>query len=716
MTNMRLRYITVFDPSRSTNEDDTFKQLLLFHSFGDNDPVPSLNEKLSTIGIIQGIWSLTNSGSSSDDQNEDLEKIIELDNDVLLCIKVESRFFISLAISNGSGDENTIPFQYFSSYLWLSYKFFKLLNGPFARFNKDFNKLTDLLNEFVLPFWNDIYLNLETITNRSFTVIWPDFYKRANFQHGSFNPVINNADKESWDAIVLQKILLDKKSYLGIKDILVYHLPKYNDTSTKVPIGTKTYGLVRNFTNDLKTLPDISNWLYHLHYTYGEISSHILTGNAHFKEELPVEEEQEQNQPTREGGEGGREEEEEEEEEVEQQQQNTLPNHTNNLSLSERMMHNVTLPISFAYDAIHEVSTTTGVSSSLSMIIDYVPKPHWPFLSSSSNKNDSKNKSTGINDRTKTNTTLITESETIGGTIGSSRFGFLISPLSCNLLPPSYQALKLNLDFKNSKGDENFYNCLFWYFDDFLVMVVCDPDFDKIWEKDYLKDLNFQLCQSMICLKDDIFNSQKCDTMESFGYVVKDNATNQIDSSVPFGSPRMTLNENISSLQLAINGIDQFINDNSNSLSLINWNPIAIMGGFNNSSKGNNTQGSQSELVGNKQASKRKYLNFLSLMNTEKLWDLQIDVLQFLISLQNSKKDPEYFQEERLLKLNNGILCYIRETNSKLVIIIKNWFQNDDTTKALKQRNHVGSNGFMESSLFQSLGPDVIDWWESREI
>lgn len=103
-------------------------------------------------------------------------------------------------------------------------------------------------------------------------------------------------------------------------------------------------------------------------------------------------------------------------------------------------------------------------------------------------------------------------------------------------------------------------------------------------------------------------------------------------------------------------------------------------------------------------------------MNTEKLWDLQIDVLQFLISLQNSKKDPEYFQEERLLKLNNGILCYIRETNSKLVIIIKNWFQNDVTTKALKQRNHVGSNVSKESSLFQSLGPDVIDWWESREI
>ena len=126
---MRLRYITVFDPSRSTNENDTFKQLLLFHCFGSTHSVPSLNEKLSIIGIIQGIWSFTSSCSNGDDGHKDLEKTIELNNDVILCIKVESRFFISLAISNISDEQNAIPFQYFNAYLWLSYKFFKLLNG-----------------------------------------------------------------------------------------------------------------------------------------------------------------------------------------------------------------------------------------------------------------------------------------------------------------------------------------------------------------------------------------------------------------------------------------------------------------------------------------------------------------------------------------------------------------------------------------------------------
>ena len=643
---MRLHYITVFDPSRSTNENDTFKQLLLFHYFGTTDSIPSLNEKLSIIGVIQGIWSLTSSCVNKD--GEDLEKIIELNNDIIFCIKMESRFFISLAISNISDDQSAIPLQYLSAYLWLSYRFFKLLNGSFSGFNKDFRKLTDLLNEFVIPFWNDIYLNLETVTNRSFTVMWPGFYKRANFQHSSY-------------------------------------------------------------TSDLNTLPDISNWLYHLHCTYGEISSHILTGNVHFKEELQVEEEQERSRDT-----NGRDEEESQEQQRREHQE-TTQNNTSELSLSERVIHNVTLPISFAYDAIHEVSTTTGVSGSLSMIMDYVPKPHWPFISSS-NKSADKNNYSNSNDNANSNAPLMTQSEAVGGTIGNSRFGFLISPLNSDLLPSSYQALKLNLNFENSKDKEDFYNCLFWYFDDFLIVIVCDPDFNKICERDYLKDLSFQLCQSMECLNNEILNSQNCDNVESFAYVIRDNATKEIDSSVPFGSPKFTSDESISTLQLAINGIDQFINDNSNSLSLANWNPITIMGGSNAISKKNTTEGFGNGVNDKTQKFKRKYLNFLNLMSAEKLWDLQVDVLQFLTSLQNSKRDPEYFQEERLLKLNNGVLCYIKENNSNLIIIIKNWFQNNGTSKAAKQRNRFRSDSSKGSSLFQSLGRDVTDWWESREI
>lgn len=116
---------------------------------------------------------------------------------------MESRFFISLAISNISDDQSAIPLQYLSAYLWLSYRFFKLLNGSFSGFNKDFRKLTDLLNEFVIPFWNDIYLNLETVTNRSFTVMWPGFYKRGLKVVSSYNRPLFLLQEESWDAIIL---------------------------------------------------------------------------------------------------------------------------------------------------------------------------------------------------------------------------------------------------------------------------------------------------------------------------------------------------------------------------------------------------------------------------------------------------------------------------------------------------------------------------------
>ncbi|CAI4325319.1 CBM_collapsed_G0005930.mRNA.1.CDS.1 [Saccharomyces cerevisiae] len=46
----------------------------------------------------------------------------------------------------------------------------------------------------------------------------------------------------------------------------------------------------------------------------------------------------------------------------------------------------------------------------------------------------------------------------------------------------------------------------------------------------------------------------------------------------------------------------------------------------------------------NTQKFKRKYLNFLNLMSAEKLWDLQVDVLQFLTSLQNSKETQNIFR------------------------------------------------------------------------
>ncbi|CAI4959686.1 CFC_HP_G0070320.mRNA.1.CDS.1 [Saccharomyces cerevisiae] len=71
-----------------------------------------------------------------------------------------------LAISNISDDQRCHTFTVSQCYPWLSYEVLQATQWVIqADLTKDFRKLT-LLNRFVIPFWNDIYLNLETVTNR----------------------------------------------------------------------------------------------------------------------------------------------------------------------------------------------------------------------------------------------------------------------------------------------------------------------------------------------------------------------------------------------------------------------------------------------------------------------------------------------------------------------------------------------------------------------
>ena len=202
-----LQYVTVFDPSQSKNEDDLHKQLLLYHSFEDLEV--SLNDKLGRIGMIQGIWSLTD--SLSDVQSSE-EKIIELSRELILVIKVESRFFISLCISVEDENESSqIPHQLYLSHMWYCYQFFALQNGYFSKFT-DARELTDLLNEHVVSFWQDILLKPEAIIRRGLAGLWPNSCKMAEleFEHS----------EESWESLITQNILLETESYLGIKDVL----------------------------------------------------------------------------------------------------------------------------------------------------------------------------------------------------------------------------------------------------------------------------------------------------------------------------------------------------------------------------------------------------------------------------------------------------------------------------------------------------------------
>ena len=163
-----------------------------------------------------------------------------------------------------------------------------------------------------------------------------------------------------------------------------------------------------------------------MHAVYGELSSHVLAGNAHYKE-AP-----QQNDNTMDGPEEG-----------------SNGASTNQETLQEQgkvLLHNLTLPISFAYDAVHEVGATTGISNSISLLMDYVPK--WGTLG-------------GQNERT--NHEQLSK---------RSRYGYLISPLSSKMLPMSYKVKKIVREQED--GESKNYNLLFWYYDDILAVIVCE--------------------------------------------------------------------------------------------------------------------------------------------------------------------------------------------------------------------------------------------------
>lgn len=629
-----LQYVTVFDPTRSESEDDVQKQLLLYHSFEDSEV--SLNDKLGRIGMIQGIWSLTESLSNSE---KDQEKIIELCRELILVIKVESRFFMSICISiEDEAGLPPIPYQLYLSHMWYCYQFFALQNGRFADFT-DAGELTDLLNEHVVLFWHDILLKPESIIRRGITGLWPSACKMAEFEF--------ETSDESWESLITQNILLETESYLGIKDVLVYHLPNYNerlDQAKDARLGYKTYGLVRHFSNDLDIVSPLSNWIYHMHAVYGELSSHVLAGTAHYKE-APTGNENSGN-PI-----------------AESEDENDMGSRPETLQeQGKALLHNLTLPISFAYDTVHEVGATTGISNSISMFMDYVPR--WRALSS---QNGDEN-----HDRP--------------GKV--SRYGYLISPLSSEMLPMSYKVKKVVSE--DTDGKSKNYNLLFWYYDDILAVIVCEPNFAKIWDSQYLEDLSYKLCKGVSRFYTTAFEVNKPGgkvmRKESFAYTTFSKKSRELRSSIPTWFDAMENDDGVSPLKLVVSGVDQLFggrNDATEDGEIAAGNKwgIDIMGGLFGIGK--------SKLTLNSATTRdyrldKRYKNFLDGLAQAKTWELQLQIIEFLTSMNCSVRDGD-ITEERLLKLNNGLLCYIKEDEDEIAVIIKNWFENEEelSNKAL---------------------------------
>ncbi|SCV04506.1 LANO_0G10616g1_1 [Lachancea nothofagi CBS 11611] len=629
-----LDFVTVFNPSFSTNERDAEKQLLLFHSFQKGHSL-SLNDKLAELGIIQATWRFSESFVDSKGVGE---SVLELGDKLLCTILVEEDFFVTLAIELA---ECEVPATYFLAHLRHCYDFFVLQFGSWCNFENP-NKLTDCLNEVLVPFWSEMNLMPNHIWYTGFLSYWPQCYKAADLD----NEKDLNPEALPWDTRLKQQVLLDDASFLGLQDILVYHLPK-----PATHKGYKSYGLVRNFTPNFDSLPKISNWIEYLDTIYTRLSSHVIAGNVQYKEILEEDAAETSN------------------ENEEQPVSNSLMNQ------SKKIYHNFTLPITFAYDAVQEVSNMTGVSSSMSLLTDFMPKiPSWnPWASSNDNK------------------PKVARSE------------FLISPLSASFLPESYKVKVLELSYN---GVVQSYNCLFWFYNEILVVLVFKKDFAKIWDHEYLHDIHFKLTNCISELYSSHLTSKPDKPPDSFCYATISKETHQIRSSFPLYKIQKIL-ASASPLELVVNGLDEFLTSGANrktSVATLNPTPGPIQDDdiVSKPSWGLSLMGGIFRKEQLEDKAVVQFDTFLDNISDEKLRCLHLDISKFVNTLSTSRR-AEDLKEEKLIKLNNGVVCFIREDSDKIVILVENWFD-----KRGSKSKRVPSE---KKSLVQYMRTDVTDWW-----
>lgn len=697
------KYLTVFNAAELHEDDENAKgALLLFYEF-EAINIRSISEKLNCIGVIKGIWQL--SQSLNPDGTPSNERIVELDGYNVCAILVEEKYYICIAV------EGTRLFtRWILTQLWYSYKFFVLKNGYL---HKQVEKeLSGLLNEHMIIFWKNISLKSNYSLSRLITMdqlMDPDTFKTAELFDNAFSDDMTT----TWDSIILKEIILNETNYLGLKDIIVYNLPKQQDR--------KQYGYLRHFNQKLQNINDLSNWIYHLDSIYDGISSHVLSGNVHYREIPTIDSNADNNnkninnmntnnnsnldntteeQPLIDQNDGNN-------NENNNQQGTTL---LNNIStMSNNLLHNLTLPISFAYDAIQEVGNTTGVSS-LSYLKNYVPS--WSNEPANDNNNNNGNGNYNNNNNVDGN---ITNSK------GKDRFGFLLSTLASDELPTSYKFKKLYLNYDNDFLKPYF--TMFWYYNDMLLIIVFETAFDKLWDKQYLKQLNLKLAESMGHFYKSLLSWDKIPVVEQFVYYIneKTQSPNKLKTSIPIGkfndlqNNTGTTNKFIKPFELAINGMDQILFNQTKNLGLDNMGNLFKNSYFWNSdvNEANDDDSYNNEENNAVLLQHNSNSNFLMSMSDDKLLELQDEIFRIITSLQESNRDKTNIDEERLLTLNNGVLCYIRDDEKKLVVIIKNWFEfNSKNNKSAN--NKSGSSMRGERTLFDTLGKDVRHWWDTN--
>lgn len=390
------------------------------------------------------------------------------------------------------------------------------------------------------------------------------------------------------------------------------------------------YGFVTNFDSNFKSLSTFSNWLISIDSTYGTISSHGLAGTMSLAET-------------------------DQQIELDAGESESEPSNLRNI------WGNVTLPISFTLDAIKDIGQLTGVSNSLSMFTNL--KPWNPFASQSESKGTKKKDD-------------------------KNDYSWLISPLNPDFLPKVYQIRSLYLQFDVWKQ----YNVLFWKFRAIVIAVIIEPEFDMIWQEEYLLKLQENLCNGMSLFYD---STGFEDRNFSFDYTIVYKDECKYYSSIPIW--KNGLEEDETPLRLVIKGLDetlQFLTNNANRKSSIaTASEIRRNGAVDERQMSANTEEVHEPKV--------KDSSIFGKLNETQLIELNKELM---VILENRKLTVSHDRgiDERLLKLNNGLMVYVYEDKLKLAFIIKNWFDESPSLSAKKSTDMV-----------ESLGVDAAKWWNN---
>ncbi|KAL6942006.1 hypothetical protein ACO0QE_003170 [Hanseniaspora vineae] len=722
-------YITAFDTELNFEDrSDTTKQLLLYHVFPQKEQVsrnnefsvnslvngsllkfgglslssgkflellqlPSdmqhkevivdTNEKLANIGMIQAMYNFhrDNFNSIKSDFGKADSSGSANPYDIMTIKLSSSRAIIVYNYQTSVGDqkkqnifialsckyETNLQITALEKCLVKSIINFQFLYGPFELYYGKNIQFTHKLNEFYLPYWNNIAVipkkDLFKLSN-----FQPDMHKVSEFSNSAD---LNHSLLNQVSAQIKNTIFSDQEYYLNIKDVLVY---QFNEKERSYD------GRISNFAEDNKSVVVISNWLEN----FIEQRKGLKLANINeksFSETSGISKDQ------------------------------TWSNQHSEEPLTSKFMHNITLPFQFAYDAVQEVGNMTGVGSSISMIGDLIPRPlaGYGALGPSdgetnslhhdiSENSDGEGGGEGTeNNDNKQDTSKKMLNRIIGEYKQETQFlkYFLDTRFSCYLQFGSYS--------------ERRFNILLWEYQDIYCVFIVEPEFDIIYEDEFLEILNDKFVDIF-----DRFNEDKdiLPQQHDFSYCLQNFQTNKIFTSMPNDYSCLKASYEESLLKKSKLSQDVPLKKSS---SL--WGLGSIFG--MNAAANKNADHSISDRL---ETEHKKVIDNNAPITHNVFYNIdesEFDSLNIFLwsTLSQCQRQTTY---EKITKLENGILCYVSYKKGEyLLLVLKNWLLQPSKNK-VKNCHKRNDNFKMHShypylKMMKSMGPDVIDWWLTNE-